>query len=408
MPTLLVGTNGILDDVRPKEMTTRRLVSPAEIHEHPTRWLWGDRIPLGAITTLDGDPCSGKSTMTCDIAARVTTGRALPDRNEAISPAGVVLLQAEDCLGTTVLPNIRAAGADMDRIRLFDRSLFVGHPFVLPADLPLIETSVHEVGAKLVVIDPLTAFLTGNANSDTSIRKTFGPLAAFAERCDLAVVVVRHLRKSGSTNPIYGGSGSIGIIAAARAGLLVGPDPDSDDKYRHVLAHSKGNLADATSLCYRTVRHDDGTVTTEWLGPSKHGAADIAAANVRTDDHSSLLEAKYVLYSILAKGQVPANDVIRLAKRAAVSERTLKRAKRDLGVRSWKFGSGSGSRWFWELPDDEELLRPLKDQDLDYLMNELIYGNTDRLQEGSNQKRQTNRRDQKQHDDNGEEDCPAT
>ena len=70
---------------------------------------------------------------------------ALPDRNDAISPAGVVLLQAEDCLGTTVLPNIRAAGADMDRIRLFDRSLFVGHPFVLPADLPLVETSVHEV-----------------------------------------------------------------------------------------------------------------------------------------------------------------------------------------------------------------------------------------------------------------------
>ena len=204
---------------------------------------------------------------------------------------------------------------------------------------------------------------------------------------------------------MYGGSGSIGIIAAARAGLFVGPDPGSDDKYRHVLAQSKGNLSDATSVCYRTVKHADGTVTVEWLGPSRHTAADLAA--VGADDHSLLTEARYVLYSILSQGQVPANDVIRLAKRAAISERTLKRAKRDLGVRSWKFGSGSGSRWFWELPDDEELLRPFKDQDLDDLMNELIYGNTDRPQGARGQNRHPGRRDQKQLDDDGSEDCPT-
>ena len=63
---------------------------------------------------------------------------------------------------------------------------------------------------------------------------------------------------------------------------------------------------------------------------------------------------------------------------------------------------------WYDYDDEEELLRPLKDQDLDYLMNELIYGNADRLHEGSDQKRQTNRRDQKQQDDNGDEDCPAT
>ena len=220
-------------------MTTRRLVSPGEIRERPTCWLWSDRIPLGTITTLDGDPCSGKSTTTCDLAARVTTGRAMPECDKSIPPAGVVLLQAEDSLGTTVLPNLRAAGADMDRIRLFDKSLFVGQPLVLPDDLPLIETAVADIHAKLVVIDPLTAFLGGNANSDMSVRKTLGPVAAFAERYDLAVVVVRHFRKTGTRNPLHRASGSIGVIAAARAGLFVGPDPDSDDNYRHVLRKAK-------------------------------------------------------------------------------------------------------------------------------------------------------------------------
>ena len=388
-------------------MDPRRLVSPVEVHEHAIRWLWRDRIPLGAITTLEGDPCSGKSTMTCDLTARVTTGRPMPGSDDAIPPAGAILLQAEDGLATTVLPNLRAAGANMDRIRLFDRGLFVDQPLLLPADLPLIEAATREIGARLVVIDPLTASLGGNANSDTSMRKVFGPVAAFAERRDVAVLIVRHLRKSGARNPLYGGAGSIGIIAAARAGLFVGPDPGSDDKYRHVLAQSKGNLSDAASVCYRTVRKDDGTVTVNWLGPRKHTAADLASANAAADDPSALVEARYVLYSILSKGQLPANEVIRLAKQAAVSERTLKRAKRDLRVRSWKFGSGAGSRWFWELPDDEELLRPLKEHDLGDLMNQLIYGDAQLLQDGGDRRDHHDGPQRRQREDDGESDCPT-
>jgi hypothetical protein len=228
-----------------------------------------------------------------------------------------------------------------------------------------------------------------------------------ADRCDLAILVVRHLRKTGSRNPLYGGAGSIGIIGAARAGLFVGNDPGGDDKHRHVLAQSKGNLSDATSLCYRTVKRDDGTVTVEWLGPSKHTAADLAAANVAADEHSALREAQYVLYSILAVGPVQANEVIRLAKSAGVTERTLKRAKRDLGVRSFKEGSGPGSRWLWELPVDEELLQPFKARDIDDLMERLIYGGGDPPSSTSDRERRPGRRDQHQHEDEGDDDCPV-
>jgi len=386
-------------------MITRRLVSPAEIHEARTNWLWQDRIPIGAVTTLDGDPGSGKSTIICDLAARLTIGYPMPDCDEPVSAAGAVLFQAEDSLSTTVLPNLRAAGADLNKIRLFDRSRFVDQPFFLPDDLPLVEAAVREVHAKLVVIDPLTAFLTGNVNSDTSVRKTLGPLAMFAERHDLAVVVVRHLSKAGMKNPLYGGGGSIGIIAAARAGLVVGRDPDSDEKHRHVLAQSKGNLSDATSLCYRTVRNTDSTVKIEWLGPSKRTAADLAATTNVADEHSALAEARYVLYSVLSDGQVRANKVICQAKQAGISERTLKRAKRELAVRSRKYGSGTGSEWFWELPDDRRELRPLMDQDIDHLMNELIYPRELEPQRANDQ--DDRHRDRKRKQDDGSEDCPT-
>jgi hypothetical protein len=177
--------------------------------------------------------------------------------------------------------------------------------------------------------------------------------------------------------------------------------------HHHVLAQSKGSLSDAASLCYRTVKGDDGIVTVEWLGASKYSATDLAAANATADEHSALLEARYVLYSILSEGRVPASDVIRLAKHTGVSERTLKRAKRDLGVASWKHGSGPGSQWSWELPPDEELLRPFKSKDLDCLMDELIYGDDGEPQEGTEPTHRPGQREQRQQEDEGDEGSPV-
>ena len=219
----------------------------------------------------------------------------------------------------------------------------------------------------------------------------------------MAVLIVRHLRKSGARNSLYSGAGSIGIIAAARSALVVGHDPSADDRHQHILALNKSNLADAPSLAYRTIKHPDDTITVEWLGPSKYSAADITAAEAKADEHSVLREAMSVLYSILAKGPIPANEVVRLARQAAISERTLKRAKRDLRVRSWKQGSGRGSRWFWQLPNDEDLLRPFA---LDELMDELIYGGADVVPPDDNIQRDNNtgHRDNDHHGDEGDED----
>jgi hypothetical protein len=296
----------------------------------------------------------------------------MPDCTEPMPPAGVVLLQAEDSLAGTVVPNLLAAGADLNLVKVFDKDRFADAPLLLPDDIPMIVTAIEESKAKLVVIDPLTAFVQTNVNGDVSVRRILGRLAAIADKHDLGVLVVRHLRKAGAKNPLYGGAGSIGIIAAARSALVVGRDPGSDDKHQHILALSKSNLADAASLAYQTIKRPDDTIAVEWLGPNKYSAEDITAAEARVE--SALREAMQVLYGILAKGPVAANEVVKLARLAAISERTLKRAKHDLHVRSWKHGSGRGSRWFWQLPNDKALLGPFA---MDELMDELIYGVAD-------------------------------
>ena len=349
--------------------TNRRLVPLTAVQPEPVRWLWPDRIPAGAVTMLEGDPGQAKSTLTYDLAARTTRGRPMPGSRRGNPPAGVVLIQGEDHLATTVRPGLEAVGADASKLYVYDASQFADRPPSLPDDLDAIAVAAGEVQARLVVIDPLAAFMSGNANSDQSVRKTMSALSAFAARAGLAVLLVRHNRKAGSTTPVYRGAGSIGIIAAARSALTVAPDPTTDDPHRHVLVQTKTNLATAASLAYRTVKTGD-RITIEWLGESRCTARELAGA----DERSALSEAMWVLYSLLSEGPVRASDVVSRAAAAGVSKRTLERAKDALRVRPRKRGGGVGSWWAWALPADEELLRPFRERDRDELIERLTYG----------------------------------
>ena len=147
----------------------------------PKLWLWDGRIPMGGITLLEGDSGEGKTAITHDLIARVTTGTPMPITGNVVGPAGVVLLQAEDLLAATTRPALEAAGADLARIMVFDKRRFAEAPLLLPKDVDIIETAIEEVQAKLIVLDPLPAFLAGSSNSEHFVRKALGRLAALAE-----------------------------------------------------------------------------------------------------------------------------------------------------------------------------------------------------------------------------------
>jgi hypothetical protein len=210
----------------------------SEIEPERIEWLWPRRIPKGKITVLDGDPDNGKSVLTTDLAARVTAGLDLPDGTKT-EAAGAVIVSAEDGASDTIRPRFDAAGGDPSRTLLLGND----EPFAIPGDIPRLERAVRQVGAALVVIDPIMAFLSGdvNSNRDQDVRRALTPLKRMAERTGAAVVLVRHLNKSQGGNPLYRGGGSIGIIGAARSGMVVGPHPDSEEL--RVLAGQKNNLS---------------------------------------------------------------------------------------------------------------------------------------------------------------------
>jgi len=326
----------------------------SEVEPERVTWLWSGRIPLGKLTVMDGDPGQGKSTIALDLAARVTRGWTMPDGDGGCAPAGVVILSGEDGLADTIVPRLMVAGADLDRVVALNscpnREGEGEHPPVLPDDLPFIRAAIARVKAQLVVIDPLMAYLSGDTNShkDQDIRRVLFQVATLAEETGAAVLVVRHLNKTSGSPAIYRGGGSIGIIGAARSGLLVASDPD-DDTHK-VLACTKSNLSSPPeSLGFHLEATEGGAARVVWDGTSAYTASALLAVPDTDEERHAIDDAKDFLVTALCEGPVAGSQIIAEARGAGISERTLKRAKAALGVTSRK-GSMTGP-WVWSLPE---------------------------------------------------------
>ena len=245
----------------------------SDIESEPLQWLWEKRIPRGKLTTLDGDPGLGKSLLTLDLAARITTGRPMPDGTPGVE-GSVLLIAPEDSPADTIKPRIEAVGGDPSRIRLLNFAKSTNpktgqtfeSSFTFSEHLHILGKTIEQTQPVLVIIDPLVAVLGRfSASSDRKIRNILSYLAYRAQNAKCAVLLVRHLNKGSSQNLLYQGGGSIGIIAIARTGLLVTRHPF--DEKKRFLVPIKNNLSEtACNLAYQVIANADNTPSIQWLG----------------------------------------------------------------------------------------------------------------------------------------------
>ena len=342
---------------RPQSLTVRRASSYVE---RETDWLWKPRIPLGHITIIDGDPDLGKSTVTLDLAARVSTGEPFPGETVRRAPMDVLVVSAEDSVHETMVPRLRVAGADLDRVIFTELERDpVTHrvvPLSLPEDLEKMYETIREEGVRLVIIDPITAFLSEDVNShnDASVRKAMTPLKDVAERSGAAFLLVRHLNKSGDAKAMYRGGGSIAFSGAARSALLVAPHPDNEDV--RVLCRVKGNLARTYSAWTYQFQEAGGQPRIEWLDTLVTSADDLLRGGDARTASPARDEARDFLIEVLGEAAVGADELRRLAGSAGLSWSTVRRAADKLGVVKDKVHGEDGriSGWTWSLPASEE------------------------------------------------------
>jgi RecA-family ATPase len=354
-----------------------------QVERERITWLWHRYLPRGKLVVVEGDSGQGKSTITLDLTARITSHRPMPDgtENGLDGPADVLLLSAEDGPGDTIQPKVQDMGGDLTRVHLWD-GLPDGdalRPPALPGDLAALEAKIRETGAAVVIIDPIMAYLGANIDTykDHHTRRALAPLAALAEHLDVTMIIVRHLTKGAtSDNPLHRGGGSVAFTAAARCVLVAAPDPDDADQQRRVLAVTKTNLAlPPPSLADTLTGPDDQPAIVQWLGPSQHTARSLLALNPeeKADSRLALDQAADFLQQTLREGRRPAKEVSDEGEQLHISVITLRRAAKQLGVVITREGFGKEGRWYWALPTVPALAPP----DDDHLWPEDPSGTTE-------------------------------
>jgi Bifunctional DNA primase/polymerase, N-terminal/AAA domain len=191
------------------------IMRASDMEERVLRWLRRPYLPLGVLAIIEGDPDLGKSTITLDLTAAITTGRQWPVRSTTDLPGAqnVLVVCGEDDWEYVILPRLRAAGANLDRV--FSYTLRQDEhrqvvPMSLPEDLPRLRQAIVKASARLGIIDPISAYLSERISTgvDQSVRRALAPLAQIAQEEASTVVMVRHLNKRGDMKAMYRGGGS--------------------------------------------------------------------------------------------------------------------------------------------------------------------------------------------------------
>jgi hypothetical protein len=330
------------------------------------RWLWPNRFALGKLGLLVGLPDEGKGQVLCDMAARATRIGEWPC-GEGVAPQGnVILLTAEDAPNDTVVPRLKAAGADLDRIEIVQMVREAGKErmFSLANDLDLLRQKVIEVGnVNMIQIDPITAYL-GVKQIDsfrtTDVRAVLGPVTDLASELMVAIIGIMHFnKKTDVTNALLRISDSLAFGATARHVYAVVDDPENK---RKLFVKGKNNLAphDTKTLAYgfgeREVGNDVKTGEAIWaphiVWYPQHVDVSATEAMQAAGGQSGYAkrEAREFLLERLEAGPVKAEDLLEEAKQNGISKSTLMRIKRELGVRSRKQQGKVDGEWMWVPP----------------------------------------------------------
>ena len=306
----------------PSKPETVKIIRMSDVELTPVEWLWKPYLPFGKLSVLQGNPGEGKTYFAMHLAAACTNGKLLPNM-ERMEPFNVIYQTAEDGLGDTVKPRLIEAGADLDRVLVIDDS-----DVQLTLSDERIEKAIVENNARLVIIDPIQAYLGSDVdmNRANEVRPIFMRLGQVAQRTGCAILLIGHLNKAAGMQSLQRGLGSIDIAAAVRSVMFIGKL--KHDPTMRILTHEKSSLAPpGASLAFSL--GDEGGF--RWVGEYDI-TADEMLSGIEPQRETKTQQAKDLICALLAGGkQVLSEDIDKAALERGIPGRTVRDAKRELG-----------------------------------------------------------------------------
>jgi AAA domain len=321
-----------------------------EITEKSMRWLWYPYIPRDMIVMLDGDPGLGKGLMLIQVATNLSLGLPFLDQfgkstltADVTGPQTTLILTAEDSLEYVMVPRLKRAGADLTHIKFLTGWLSPDgreHAFDLQ-HMPILIEAIKETTPVLVILDPLAAYLGDiDMHRSNQTRPVMSALRAVGETYECTMMGVRHPSKMDQGGPLmYRGQGNMDIIGAARSGLWVQKHP-AHPETKTLMIHDKTNI----SMHGRTVVFSRERGEFEWVGVSRLTESMLTG---KGPDPHAFLEAFFWLEERMTPGHpYESTRIEKEARERDISDATLKRARKMLGIQARKIGDN----WYSILP----------------------------------------------------------
>lgn len=312
-----------------------KIIEMSEVESKEVSWLWYPFIPYGKLTIIQGDPGDGKTTLVLNIAAALSKGEGLDEDMKPSKPLRIIYQTAEDGLSDTVKPRLEKAEADCSNIFVIDET---------DASLSMlderIEKAIVEKNAKLLILDPIQAYLGGkmDMNRANEARDMTKHLGQVAERTGCAIVLIGHMNKNSGGKVAYRGMGSIDFYAVARSVLLVGRVKGQEN--RRAMVQIKNNLAERG--------HSKSFILSEgvfrWQGNYDITEDELVGGFVPKSTKQE--DAKELLLNLSnIQREMSSSDIREKAQDKGISWRTMELVKKELGIQSKKVNSA----WYWIL-----------------------------------------------------------
>jgi RecA-family ATPase len=323
-------------------------------------WIWKDVIARGKLTLFAGEPGVGKSQLLLYIASIISNGNKFHFEPKNCEQQKVLLISGEDESEDTIVPRLKALGANIDNIdnvkgiKKIDKN---GQPYYdvicLVQHLAELEKKIIENNYKILIVDPITIYLGSiDQHKNNEIRSALGVITALAERHDLGLILNSHFSKpsgASSKNAIYRVMGSIGFAAAARIVYGIMKDPENPEK--RLFLPIKNNIGqDKYGFVYKieSVFLENGIETSciKWIDEKIDKTAN-EILNAPTEVKAPKLEeVKQFLIDLLKNGSVSLSLIRKECIDRGYSIDRMYKAKDDLKINEESsFGGKRGKIW---------------------------------------------------------------